>query len=53
MDRMFAKALDLDVEVVEQPNLCVAKGTGVALAKMHILDNYGYQFKTKEDVRIR
>ncbi|MGN0523095.1 MAG: rod shape-determining protein, partial [Eubacterium sp.] len=53
IDRLFSKALDLDVRVVAQPNLCVAKGAMVALSKMHVLDNYGYQFKTKEDVRIR
>lgn len=53
IDRLFAEKLGLDVEVAPQPNLCVAKGTVVALNKMHILDNYGYRFKTKEDVRIR
>jgi rod shape-determining protein MreB len=53
IDKLFAEALELDVKVVPQPNLCVAKGATVALSKMHILDNYGYQFKTKEDVRIR
>ena len=53
MDALFAKALDLNVRVVAQPNLCVAKGASVALSKMHILDNYGYVFQTKEDVRIR
>lgn len=52
MDKLFADALDLQVRVVAQPNLCVSKGTCVALSKMHILDNYGYRFKTKEDVRI-
>lgn len=53
LDKLFAKALDLEVEVVAQPNLSVAKGASVALNKMHILDNYGYRFKTKEDVRTR
>lgn len=53
LDKLFAEALDLDVTVVPKPNLSVAKGATVALNKMHILDNYGYQFKTKEDVRIR
>ena len=53
MDKLFANALGLDVRVVTQPNLCVAKGTLVALNKMHVLDNYGYRYKTKEDVRIR
>ena len=53
LNKLFSKALDLDVTVVPQPNLSVAKGAVTALKKMHILDNYGYQFKTKEDVRTR
>ncbi|MBQ7741134.1 MAG: rod shape-determining protein [Eubacterium sp.] len=53
LDKFFAEALGLEVRVVPHPNLCVAKGACVALNKMHILDNYGYSFKTKEDVRIR
>ena len=53
MDTLFAKALGLDVRVVAQPSLCASKGACVALNKMHILDNYGYRFRTKEDVRIR
>lgn len=53
LDTLFAKELGLDVKVVSEPNLCVAKGAEIALSKMHILDNYGYSFKTKEDVRIR
>ena len=53
LDKLFADALSLEVRVVPQPSLCVSKGACVALSKMHILDNYGYQFKTKEDVRIR
>lgn len=53
IDKLFSEALDLDVEVAPRPELCVANGTLKALNKMHILDNYGYRFKTKEDVRIR
>ncbi len=53
LDTLLAKELGLDVKVVSEPNLCVAKGAEIALSKMHILDNYGYSFKTKEDVRIR
>lgn len=52
LDSLFSEALGVDVKVVDDPQLCVAKGASVALDKMHILDNYGYQFKTKEDVRI-
>lgn len=53
MDKVFADALGVDVNIVPQPSLCVAKGACVALNKMHIMDNYGYRFRTKEDVRIR
>ena len=53
IDTLFAKVLGLDVRVVKDPELCASKGACVALDRMHILDNYGYQFKTKEDVRIR
>ena len=53
IDTIFADALGLDVRVVKDPELCASKGACIALNKMHILDNYGYEFKTKEDVRIR
>ena len=53
LDKLLGQTLDLGVKVVAQPARCVSKGACVALNKMHILDNYGYQFKTKEDVRIR
>ncbi len=53
MDTLFAKALGLDVRTIDDPELCASKGACIALNKMHILDNYGYEFKTKEDVRIR
>lgn len=53
MDKLVSEALNLDVEVAAFPQLSVGRGATVALNKMHILDNYGYRFKTKEDVRIR
>ena len=53
LDKLIAEALELGVRIVPQGSLCASKGAQVALSKMHILDNYGYQFKTKEDVRIR
>ena len=53
MDKLFARALSLEVRAVAHPSLCAAKGASIALSKMHILDNYGYRFKTKDDVRIR
>lgn len=53
IDKMFSNALELDVTIAPRAELCVSKGTMVALNKMHILDQYGYRFKTKQDVRIR
>lgn len=53
IDKMFSEALGLDVTIAPRAELCVSKGTMIALNKMHILDQYGYRFKTKQDVRIR
>ena len=53
IDQLFSEALGLDVTIAPRAELCVSKGTMVALNKMHILDQYGYRFKTKQDVRIR
>ena len=53
LDRLFSEALELEVRVLPHGALCVSQGACVALTKMHILDNYGYQFRTKEDVRIK
>lgn len=53
IDKLFSKALGIDVTVAPRAQLCVAKGAMTALNKMHILDQYGYRFKTKQDVRIR
>lgn len=53
LDTLFSQTLGLDVTIPIRPNYCVAKGCEVALKKLHILDQYGYTFKTKEDVRIR
>ncbi len=53
LDKLIGGALSLDVTVPVRPNLCVSKGCEMALKKMHILDEYGYSFKTKEEVRTR
>lgn len=53
IDKMFSEALGLEVTIAPRAELCVSKGTLIALNKMHILDQYGYRFKTKQDVRIR
>jgi rod shape-determining protein MreB len=53
MNTVIGEALGVDVTVPVRPNYCVAKGCEVALRKLHILDRYGYSFKTKEEVRIR
>ncbi len=51
MDKLFANALNLDVTTTPHSELCVARGTMAALNKMHVLDEQGYRFLTKEDVR--
>lgn len=53
IDQLFQEALGIEVVVAPRPERCVARGTIVALNNMHLLDNYGYRYKTKEDVRIR
>lgn len=53
IDQLFKEALGLEVEIAPRPERCVARGTIVALNNMSVLDNYGYRYKTKEDVRIR
>ena len=53
LDKLLSNALSIDVTVPPRPNLCVSKGCEAALKKMHILDRYGYTFKTKEEVRTR
>lgn len=53
MDTLFKNALKVDVTIPPHPSSCVSKGCEIALKKMHILDTYGYSFKTKEEVRTR
>lgn len=53
IDTLIGDALSLRVTVPVRPNLCVSKGCEVALKKMHILDQYGYSFKTREEVGTR
>lgn len=53
LDKLISSALMVDVTVPPHPNLSVSKGCEVALKKMHILDQYGYTFKTKEEVKTR
>lgn len=53
IDKLFSQTLNLDVTIAPRAELCVSKGTMIALNKMHILDQYGYRFQTKQDVRIR
>lgn len=53
IDELFKQAIGAEVTIAPRAELCVAKGTIVALNKMHILDEYGYRFQTKQDVRMR
>ena len=54
MDRLFSDALGgVPVRKATDEMHCVAKGCVVALEKMHLLDQYGYRYQTKEDAHIR
>lgn len=53
LDTLISNALELNVEKSARPNICVSKGCEIALKKMHILDQYGYSFKTTEEVGTR
>lgn len=53
LDTLISRELSLEVTVPVRPHHCVAKGCEVALKKLRVLDQYGYSFKTKEEVRIR
>lgn len=53
LDILIGNALELNVEKSARPNICVSKGCEVALKKMRILDQYGYSFKTTEEVGTR
>lgn len=53
IDKLFSEALGIEASIAPRAELCVSKGTMIALNKMHILDKFGYKFQTKQDVRIR
>lgn len=53
LDTLISESLSLDVTIPVKPNLCVSKGCESALKQMRILDQCGYTFKTKEEVRTR
>ena len=54
IDRLFSDALGgVPVRKATDEMHCVAKGCVVALEKMHLLDQYGYRYQTKEDAHIR
>lgn len=53
IDKLFSEALGVEASIAPRAELCVSKGTMIALNKMHILDKFGYKFQTKQDVRIR
>ncbi len=52
LDKLLSNELDIEVRVADEPDICVAKGAMIALNRMGMLDNLGYQFKKKDDVRI-
>lgn len=54
IDKLFSEALGgIAVRKAEDELHCVAKGTVVALERMHILDKYGYRYQTRDDAHIR
>lgn len=52
IDKHLSEELEIEVRVADEPDICVAKGAMIALNRMGMLDNLGYQFKKKDDVRI-
>ena len=51
IDEMIEQRTGITTHVVDDPLNCVAKGTGMALKDMNILQNNGYIFKTREQVK--
>lgn len=52
MAQLVREETGIDTVIAEDPVSCVARGTGNALKNFSMLREYGYEFKTKEDVRV-
>lgn len=51
IDEMIESRTGIRTIIADDPLNCVAKGTGMALKDMNILQNNGYIFKTREQVK--
>lgn len=51
IDEMIEHRTGIETHIADDPLNCVAKGTGMALKDMNILQNNGYIFKTREQVK--
>lgn len=51
IDEMIEQRTGIITHIADDPLNCVAKGTGMALKDMDILQNNGYIFKTREQVK--
>lgn len=52
MEQLVKEETGITAFYPKDPENCVARGTGIALKKFHLLREYGYTFQTKEDVRV-
>lgn len=52
MDRLVQEETTIQAFYPHEPEHCVARGTGIALKKFNLLREYGYSYRTKEDVRV-
>lgn len=52
MDKFFQRQTGVSTRVVYDPVNCVARGIGVALKDMRILEENGYIFKTRDDIEV-
>ncbi len=52
MDQLVKEETGINAFYPREPQNCVARGTGIALKKFGVLREYGYAYRTKEDVRV-
>lgn len=52
MDKLVKEITGINAFYPIEPESCVARGTGIALKKFSLLREFGYEYKTKEDVRV-
>ena len=51
IDEMIEQRTGIRTYIADDPLNCVAKGTGMALKDINLLQNNGYIFKTREQVK--